>query len=363
MADEYLHPIDIRDAHKLTRILTRKVPETRHYDVSFMPFYGFEGRKVKLHVRDVAGAGLASFKADNSNTPVVETSGNLQELFIELVTISEKEVLNESDLIALESADDRIARGAARDILKKGGDLRLRNVNRTRWMAWQAVKDELTIVYPDGASINIDWDLDGDSWNSWFSGSHLPQAGVDWDAQTNDEYSTDIITDVYNWTKRVADDLGCDQSECTLHMNSTTWRYVRRNKYLIRESTPTLPQPRTAPLKQAEVAEVLDVAAVKTVNAYYLEEDESRTKHYMLPDHRILITGPYEWQGKPIAEMYDGLVARVEGERIVVERNPGMRADIYVNKEQVAENIRVTTARMPILNYPAAFLYAQVKTA
>ena len=40
--------------------------------------------------------------------------------------------------------------------------------------------------------------------------------------------------------------------------------------------------------------------------------------------------------------------------------NPGMVAEIYINEEQVAKNVRVQTARMPVVNHPAGIFYAQV---
>lgn len=363
VVEEHLHPIDVRDAYVLTRTIDRKVPEADVYNVPFMPIKTFQGRQVKLRIKEINGAGLAAFKADNALTPIVEGGGILQEQYIDLVTISEKDVLNATDLLALASPDMNVARVAARTVVDKGANLRMRNINRTKWMAWNAVKDTLTIVYPNASTIQVDWDLDGDSQNSWFSGSHLPTATTAWNTKdANDHYTTNIIDDVYIWSKLIADDLGCNESEVTLHMNSTTWRYVRRNEWLLRESAPTLPQPRTAPLSVQEVADIMDVAGIKIINTYYLEDGDSarRTKQYFLPDNYVLFTGPYTWQGVPLAEMYDGLVARVVGEDIQVATNPGMLAEMYINKEQVAQNIRVTTARMPILNYPAGFVYAQV---
>jgi hypothetical protein len=110
----------------------------------------------------------------------------------------------------------------------------------------------------------------------------------------------------------------------------------------------------------AEAADVLDIAEIRVVNGYYLGDDTSRTKNYFLGDGQILLTAPYMVGGVPLAEMYDGLVARVQNGQIAVAPNPGMIAEIYVNEEQVAENIRVQTARMPVLNYPAGFLYTVV---
>ncbi len=359
-SDAYLHPVDIRKSHVLTRIVERKVPETDVYDVPFMPIKPFQGRKVKVRVRIGRGAGLAAFKADNASTPVVELEGDIQEIYMELVTIAEKSVVNATDMIHLKSVDEEVAREAARNIVDLASNLRLRNVNRTRWMAWQTAGGTLPITYPNGTVITIDWDFAGAGQNSFFTGSHLPTAAVDWNVNSEMEYTTDIITDVYNWTKLIGDDLGCDPSDCTLHMNGETWRYVRRNKYLLRESNPSYSQPRTAPLSLAEVASILDVKAVKILNPFYLDEGATMAKTKLMPDKKVLITGPYTWMGTPIAEMYDGLVARVEGESIVVDRNPGAKAELYISKEQVAENIRVQTARLPVVNYPAAFVWATV---
>jgi len=366
VVEEYLHPTDVRKSHVLTRVVDRKLPETDAYNVPFMPIRPFNGRKVKLNVKEVAGAGLASFKADNASTPIIAGQGDIQELYMELLTIGEKAVLNATDLIQLNSPDNAVAAGAARTIVDLAVTLRRRNINRTRWMAWNAVKDALTITYPSGASIAISNDLAGAAQNSFFSSSHLPTVSQSWTHQDSDlRYDTDVITDVYNWSKVIGDDLGVSPAECILHMNSETWRIMRRNKYLIQEVGVSSGSDvdRRRPVNAAEAADVLDVAGISIVNDYYLEEDGTRTKHYFLDDGQLLITAPYVVNGTPLAEMYDGLVARVQGNQIVVADNPGMISEIYISEEQVAENIRVQTARMPILNYPAGFLYVVVYTA
>lgn len=363
VVEEYLHPSDVRKMHVLTRTIDRKLPESDLYDVLFMPLRSFNGRKVKLAIKEVAGAGLAAFKADNANTPIITGQGDLQEQYIELVTIAEKAVLNASDLIALNSPDNAVAANAARTMVDLGVTLRRRNINRTKWMAWQAVKDALTITYPSGAAITISNDLAGAAQNSFFGATHLPTVSQDWDHQdANLRYDTDVITDVYNWTKRIGDDLGTAPSECILHLNGETWRILRRNKWLLEEVGVGAGSDvdRRRPVNLAEAADVLDVAEIKIVNGYYLEEDGTRTKNYYLDDGQLLVTAPYVVQGTPIAEMYDGLVARVQGGQIVVANNPGMIAEVYLSEEQVAENMRVQTARMPVINYAAAFLYTVV---
>jgi hypothetical protein len=361
--DEYLHPIDIKDSHVLTRVLTEKRPESKIYDVPFAPLYAFRGRKVKVVLRKHFGAGLAPFKADNANTPIVTGAGEIQEQYMELVTIAEKEVLNATDLIALESQDDRIAKLAAETVLDKALRLQLRNSNRTRWMAWQAAKDDLSIAYGD-VTIGIDFDLDGDGMNEGrFSASHLPtyaalsDDGYAWNHTTSGTYDADIIEGVYYCAKLIADDLGIDETEVAMHVNSTTWRIIKKNNGIRDELSAT--NPRITTPKREEVVEILELADVRIRNDHYW--DTTATKQKFLPDGYALFTpASYQYNGVPIMEMYDGLVARVMNGQIVVERNPGLIAEMYVNEEQVAQNVRVQTARMPVMNWASAFVYAQV---
>ncbi len=368
--DEYLHPSDIKQSHILTRVLTEKRAESTIYDVPFSPLYPFQGRKVKLAIRKHFGAGLAPFKADNANTPIMTGSGELQEQYLELVCIAEKEVLNATDLIALESPDEQMAKLAAETVLDKALRLQLRNSNRTRWMAWAAAKDELTITYSQAGgdvTIAVDFDLNGDGMNEGrFSASHLPtyeDMSVDeypWDNTTDGVYDADIIEGVYYCAKLIADDLGIDETEVAMHINSTTYRIIKKNAGIRDELSAT--NPRVTTPKREEIVEILELADVRIRNDHYW--DTAGSKQKLLPDGYALFTpASYEYNGVPIMEMYDGLVARVVNGAIVVERNPGMVAEMYVNEEQVAQNVRVQTARMPVMNWASAFVYAQVYDA
>lgn len=352
MADEYLHPVDIKDAHVLTRLIERRAKEDDRYNVPFAPLTPTMQRKVKLMVRHFDGSGMAPFKADNALTPIAKGGGDITELYFELFLIAEKHPLTASDLIALESVDDVVAKAAARDIVELGKHLRIRNTNRTKWMAWQAMQDNLTVTYPDGATITIDYDLNGDNQNSYFSGSHLPTAATLWSDTTN----ADIIENVYTWTKLIADDAGVEQSECILHVNSTTWRYMKKNAGIKAELSAT--NPRIITPRMNEVTEILEIAKISLYNGYYT--DESDVKHKFLPDGKALITGPYTINGDPIIEMLDGPVVRVVGNDLVVAQNPGALSEIYINEEQITKNIRVQTARLPMVNYPNAIVWATV---
>ena len=355
--EQYLHPVDIKDSHVLTRVLDEKRPESSIYDVPFCPLYPFNGRKVRLAVRMHEGAGLASFKADNASTPIMPMSGSIQEVYLELALIAEKDVLEASTLIELESPDDRIAQLAAEDVLEKAMRLQQRNVNRTRWMAWQAVKDSLTISY-DGVTVAVDYDLDGSTLNSSrFSASHLPTYSSGLGGTAWSSASADIIEDVYTCAKLIADDLGIDETEVVMMVNSATWRYMKKNTGIEGELSST--NPRVITPRREEVVEVLELADIQIVNDFYFTASGTKTK--FLPDgYALFMPKGFEYNGTPIMEMYDGLVARVQGGDIVVARNPGMIAEIYINEEQVAKNVRVQTARMPVINHPAGIVYAQV---
>lgn len=357
--EEYLHPSDIKDSHVLTRVLNEKRAESKIYDVPFCPLYPFNGRRVKLAIKLNDGAGLAPFKADNASTPVVPSSGQIQEVYLELALIAEKEVMEASTLIDLESLDDRIAQLAAENVLDKAMRLQQRNVNRTRWMAWQAVKDALTIDY-NGISVGVDFDLDGSDLNSTrFSASHLPTyasglAGTAWD-----DAAADIIEDAYTCSKLIADDLGIDETEVIMLVNSATWRYIKKNTGIKAELSSQ--NPRVITPQRKEVIEVLELAGIEVRNDFYFAAGVTSTKTKFLPDgYALFMPKGYQYNGTPILEMYDGLVAQVKGGDIVVARNPGMVAEIYVNEEQAAKNIRVQTSRMPVVNYPAGIVYAQV---
>jgi len=364
MANEYLHPSDVKKTHVLTRLIEKRVEEPAVYNVGFAPLYPTMQRKVKVNVREFDPVGLAQFKADNASTPIVKGGGEVEERYMELVEICEKHVLSATDLIALESPDVSVAEGVARDVVKLGTQLRQRNIQRTKWMSYMAARDALTITYPDGAGITIDFDLDGDGVNSDFSGSHLPNYGdigdgYAWDHQdASDNYDADIIEAVYTWTKLIEDDLGIDSGECIMHMNKTTWRYCKKNAGIKGELSAQ--NPRIITPRLPEVVEILEIAEIKIINDYYKLTDDATTKYRYIPDGYVLITAPYSVNGVPIMEMYDGPVVMVQNGRLVVSRNPGATAEIYFFEEQKAENIRVSTARLPVMNYPAGFVYAQV---
>jgi len=353
--DYYLSPVDIKDAHILTRVVERRINESEIYDVRFAPLSTTMSRRIKMRVRHIDAAGLASLKAENADTPVVSGSGDLTELFMELFLIAEKDILKASDMINLRSPDELVARTAAEDLLRKALHLRRRNTNRTKWMAWEAAKDALTVTYPDGTTIAVDYDLDGDAQNNWFTSTHQPAAAAAWSTA-----ATDVIEDVYNWAKLIADDLGVDQSEVIMYCRTAVWRYLQKNTGIRGELSST--DPRVITPKQSEVVEILGIGEIRIENGFYLTSaNQVDTRNYFLDTGHVLLTGPDTVAGEPIMEMKDGPVARVVNNQIVVAENPGALSETYINAEAITENVRVQTSRLPQMNYPAAFVYADIE--
>jgi len=349
-----LHPRDVYNQYVLTKIVEKRASEHEIYKVPFAPLISYDDRQVLIHVTDYRPSGLAPFKADEGSTPVLQTGGKVEERRLDLVVISEEAVIRAKTMLHLASSDENIRRGAAQDIVGLGRTLRVRNTQRTMWMAWQAVQDNLSITYPDGGAISIDFDLDASSHNDSWSGSHVVTPSTDWD-----DASADIIGDIETWTELIEDDHGADQSTCILHLNGKTWRQVKENTAIQAELSGT--QPRITTPKADEVAEILGIAELRLINDYY--KDTSRTKHKFLDDGKALLTAPYTWNGDNIMEMMDGPVVLVSGDDLVVANNPGAQSEIWVDKGSTTKKIRVTTARMPVLHYPEAFVWASVYTA
>lgn len=355
--DEGLQPLDIRDTTILTQLIDESLLESAVYNVPFAPIVPYSERQVKLVVRALHGAGLASFKADDGSTPVTKGSLSVREVFMELVTIAEKDPIKATDLLKLASSDRSIGYQSMRTIVERGKVLRLRNIQRTKWMAWQAAKDALTITYPDGGTVAIDFGLNDtdDTLHKTFTASHLPTAATAWNHTAAGEYDADIISDVQTWANYIALDAGVSEAECNLYVNSATAKILRKNAGIKAELGPVQ---RLLTPTLTEIAQVLGIANVFLYNDFY--EDISNALTRFLTDGYGLFTGPNQVNGVNIMDVKDGPCVLFQNGQLTVASNPGMAAEIYVNPDQSSENMRVQTARMPVMNIPAAFLYARL---
>ena len=353
--DEYLNYSMLRRADVLTKVVEHKKPQSELYDVAIVPLLPYTRSTVELMVRTGYGSGLAQFKADNALTPVATFTGTLQRQVLDLLTIAEKDVLNSTDLKRLQSTDPNISQEAASSIVDKTLALRHRNINRSRWLAWTMLTDgSITVTYPSGSPLVIDYDLDGGAMNSGFSSTHVPTVGTSWD-----NAGADIIGDVQTYAALIADDLGCDEKEVALHISSHVWRHMQNNTAI--KGKLSAFQPRLIAPMRDEVANIFGISAVFEVNDFYYD---GTTRNRFLSVSKALMTvyqvGKYEYGGIPVGNLLDGPVARVVNGEIIVANNPGLVAEMYVNEDQPALNIRVQSSRVPILNHAAGVVSATV---
>lgn len=355
--DPIFQQIDVRDGYALTRMLEIRKAENQFYNVAFAPLKQHRSRKVRLFVKRYNGSGMSDFRSVNANTPIMPNQGNVQEIKLDLVNLAELAVLDESDVLALGSPDQERMYTGLETILETGERLKMRNINRSIWMAWQAAKDSLVITYPDGGAITVTWDLAGAAANSWFTSSHVVTPTTDWNHQDADgDYDATIIDDIETWADILAIDGNVTEAEIKMHINTRTWRIIQENKWLRNQfSTDT---PRDIRPRKSEAAEALGIGEIVIVDdAYYSESTGARTKYLL--DGEAIITGPYTAKdGNPIAEMLDGPVVKAVNGQLVVESNPGMQAEMWVKEEPPQQFIRLQSARMPVLNHPESFIYA-----
>jgi hypothetical protein len=221
MAQLTLDPRSIDDMHVLTRLITRELHEDTSLAEKICPLSQINRRKVRVAIRDFNPAGLGQFKAVNANTPVRAGGATVTTTYMELVDLEEKEVLKADDLLALGSLEGRVAQEAARNVIRIGQELAMRNRNLTRWMRWKAFADELTITYADGTAVDVDYDLDNS--DGGMDRSHIiTLSGSDcWDQPS----TATPVSQVQDWVDYIADDLGVDGH--WLHMNKKTFRKLQ----------------------------------------------------------------------------------------------------------------------------------------
>lgn len=342
---------DIRDRHILTKLITKQLHEDSSIGAKIAPLEQTNSRHVKVAIRTWTPAGLGQFKAINANTPIRRGGGDVEQQYTQLVDLEEMEVLDADDLINLASPDDRVAKAAARDVVEIGKELAIRNRNLTRWMRWQAFKDELSITFNDGTATAIDYDLDNS--DGGMSESHIVSASTDWDTAG----SASPITDVRNWEDILSTDAEVDGA--FLHVNKKTFRTMQQideiEGYLLDHYGP-LKIPNAAAMK-----EIFDLTGgIIVENGYYV--DTSGTRHYYIPEGYALMTTPYTVDGESIAQVYDGPAVMVRGDDLVVANNPGLQVEVFVDKKSKNQFIRLSTARMVWLRREC-FLYCHLYTA
>jgi hypothetical protein len=336
-----LTPADIFRPELLSGVVELRLTEQGgEYSLGdLMPIKSTNRLRVQMNIRQGTRTRLGQFRAANAPTPISVGRFQAARMSIELVMLSEKEIIDEYTLLLLNSVDPGMATEAVTEILDQATRLRGQNNTLKTWMGWRAFLDTLTVTYPNGSSIDIDFDLDNT--DGKMSASHKPTASVLWSNP-----ASDIIGDVRAWCLILTNDSGVPASRITLTISTPVWLNIQLNTALMAK-VGTAADPKS-PDDPAQVARILGLRAIKLYDETY--EDAAGVVQRFLPISKGLFTID-KAGGQPVAWMLDGPVAQynASNQRVKVGNNPGAVTEIWGDADPPSENVRVTTSNMPVI--------------
>jgi hypothetical protein len=231
----------------------------------------------------------------------------------------------------------------------RGRILQLRNERLTEKMRWEAFAGNLSITYPGGASLAINYGLPT---------GHKPTVSTLWSTVA----SADPISDIRSWSNTLAASSG--YFGIRLHMSSTTYDYLVRNQNVKSYLTATN-RSMLIPTKQDILTLLRDGTDITIYDNGYRAEGVGSNRGVpnsltrFLPDGKVLMTTEYQIEGQRIAETLDGQVLVANGYNSVAIRQ-GPQSEVLVDQMSKNHFFRVASARIPRLIYPECFLYATV---
>jgi len=353
---------DVWDQATLTDVITKPMPGSVGFGTTgdslgnrIAPLVPHPSRLAKVRVTEMQAVNqLAQLRAPNADPMLVSFKGEqyLEEI-LEMVLLDEMHRIMEEDYMKLSSPDENIARSAGKSIIDRGNELRIRNEKRTEWMRWQAFQGEMTLTYPTGSPIYINYGLPA---------GHKPTVTTLWSNTT----TADPIADIEAWSNKLADDSGFPAK--FLHMTSKTYRYLVENK-AIRDSinfnspqAANLLRPRRTDIDELMTIFSQDVEIVIYDDGYRDETSSGygyTSLNRYLPDGKVLVTTDYVLNGVRIADVLDGQVTVSAGfDNLAVKQ--GEQASVMVDHRSHTYFLRYASARIPRLLIPEAFLWATV---
>ena len=349
---------DIFDQAVLTDVINRPF-QTMREDQAFLgeqiaPMKTIQSRSAKLQVNDIVAFGLGQFKAPDATPPLWSPIVSWKEQIIELALLEEMHRISGEDWLRLHSTDDVISRVAGMDLVERGRALQLRNERLTEWMRWQAFKGNLTIKYPTGDQLYINYGM---------LPTHLPTAATLW----SDVVNADPVSDIQAWSTLIAADSGYYGTK--LHMTSLCWDYLIRNQKIKNSvnfyagGANIINRPRRAEILELFTSFAASVDVVIYDNGYRAEGvvgqgwPGSITKY--LPDDHVLMTTEYVVDLGEIADTLDGQVLINSGYNSV-SINQGMQSEVILDPMSKNHFLRQASARIPRIKLPECFLYARI---
>lgn len=344
---------DIWDQAVLTDLITRPI-QTQYEDNPRLgdliaPMVDVHARSVKVRTAQTKAFGLGQFKAPDA-TPALYTPESVwQESLIDLAELEEMHKINGTEWLNLNSSDENIRRAAGTDLVNRGKILQLRNERLTEWMRFQAFSGALTITYPTGSQLAIDYGLPA---------GHKPTVSTAW----SNTASADPIADMRSWSSTIGTDSG--YFGCRYHMSSTTFDYIVRNT-AVRNLLTATNRALLIPTKEDILALLRDGSDIVIYDNGYRDDGvgtargvpDSLTR--FIPHGKVLVTTEYQIEGQPIADTPNGEVL-INGGYNQLNIAQGTQAEVLVDPLSKSHFFRVASARIPRLIYPECFLWATV---
>lgn len=310
-----------------------------------LPIKSVQGRHVKIRYQDIIPVGLAQFKAPGATPALWTFNPNLSEKVIELVDIDEFHRVDPIEMLRLKSQDPNVLREAMWTLADRGSSLMSRNDLRTEWMRWEALKGNLTVTYPDGNSLAINYGIPQ---------GHFPTFGTPWSSVE----TSDPVEDLWALGATAIADAGVYLP--LFHMNSATFRYMRRS-VKVKEALSTYGRNVMLPTDNDLRDLLREDSQVQIVDSGYLTEGQGdKQLNKWIADGQILATtSNYSYAGRPIGNVADGWVL-VGGSTTANEpvAKQSTQSEFIYNRVGQQSLLRVASARMPRIDAPEALAWA-----
>lgn len=328
------------------------------------PFEDVRDRSVKFRRVEVDAFGVGQLRAPDASPRLWRTTHRIREELIDLALPDEMEHISEDTLAKLDSSDPLVQMSGGVDLITRGQVLARRSARRVEKMRWDAfLKGYVDLDYEDSGeritfAVPNDHFVDVTGTGPWTT------------------TSTDIVSQIRGWQKKVADDIG--EYGTQIHMNSDTWELVFNNAP-IRDLLSSWGRSLMVPTGTTEVASLLrggtgdETTAPRTQIIVYdggFRDVGTATGNLGLgmsqitkwiPYGKVLITTPYVLgTGERIADTPNGRVRVASGYNSATWVQSPQAETVLQADPPHDEFLRYARANIPRLLIPEAFFVATV---
>lgn len=344
---------DIWDQAVLTALINDEVDTNLEREAfvgeSIAPLRDVTARAVRVEVGKTYSFGIGQFKAPDAVPPLIEMPvGEREERMIELALLEEMHRITGDQWMKLSSNDENIRAAEGLDVVERGRILQTRNERLTEWMRWQAFRGSLTITYPTGSTLVIDYG---------FPAGHTPTPSTLW----TDTTDSDPVADLEAWQTKIADDSG--HVGLVVHLTSSTAKLILKNQklktyYNVPSGQPFKPTLQDVANLLAEGTRfVIYDAGFRPMASGASQAASGHTRY--LPNANVLVTSEYSIEGERIADTANGQVEISSGYN-TTSINQGPQSEVILDHMTKNRYLRQASARIVRINHPECFVWATV---